>query len=153
MASSQTAPKLQSALLSRLDEARTRTDELFKVLAPNSFYDRPISERHRLIFYLGHLEAFDWNLLGPQLGVEPVGPVLNQLFAFGIDPIDGGLPKDVPSDWPTIAEVERYNHAVRQQLDERLSDPTSSLTAAILESPLLNVAIEHRLMQGDRPRR
>ncbi len=71
-----------------------RTDELFKVLAPNAFYDRPIPERHRLIFYFGHLEAFDWNLLGPALGLEPVNQALNRLFAFGIDPVDGGLPTD-----------------------------------------------------------
>jgi len=146
VASSQTAPKIQSPLLSRLEEARTRTDELFKVLAPNSFYDRPIAERHRLIFYLGHLEAFDWNLLGPVLGLDPVNETLNRLFAFGIDPVGGGLPTDVASDWPTIAEVEKYNRGVREQLDERLNDPSS---AAILEGPLLNVAIEHRLMHAE----
>jgi len=146
VASSQTAPKIQSPLLSRLEEARTRTDELFKVLAPNSFYDRPIAERHRLIFYLGHLEAFDWNLLGPVLGLNPVNETLNRLFAFGIDPVGGGLPTDVASDWPTIAEVEKYNRGVREQLDERLNDPSS---AAILEGPLLNVAIEHRLMHAE----
>jgi ergothioneine biosynthesis protein EgtB len=146
VASSQTAPKIQSPLLSRLEEARTRTDELFKVLAPNSFYDRPIPERHRLIFYLGHLEAFDWNLLGPVLGLDPVNKTLNQLFAFGIDPVGGGLPTDVPSDWPTIAEVEKYNRGIREQLDERLNDPAA---AAILGEPLLNVAIEHRLMHAE----
>ena len=146
MASSQTAQKIHSPLLSRLEEARTRTDELFKVLAPNSFYDRPIPERHRLIFYLGHLEAFDWNLLGPALGLEPVNETLNRLFAFGIDPVGGGLPTDVASDWPTIAEVEKYNRGVREQLDERLNETGS---AAILEGPLLNVAIEHRLMHAE----
>jgi iron(II)-dependent oxidoreductase len=149
VATFQTAPKLQPTLLSRLDEARTRTDELFKVLAPNAFYDRSIPERHRLIFYLGHLEAFDWNLLGAQLGIEPVDRTLNQLFAFGIDPIGGGLPTDVPSDWPTIAEVEKYSHRVREQLDNRLSNLASASSAAILQGPLLNVAIEHRLMHAE----
>ena len=149
MASSQAAPKIQPTVISRLDEARVRTDELFKVLAPNAFYDRPIPERHRLIFYLGHLEAFDWNLLGPPLGLEPPNEVLNRLFAFGIDPVDGGLPADVPADWPAIAEVETYNRGVREQLDERLSDLGSSSVAAIFEGPLLNVAIEHRLMHAE----
>src|ERR1035438_8578275 len=41
--------------------ARARTDELFRFLRPGVLYSRPIPERHRLIFYLGHLEAFDWN--------------------------------------------------------------------------------------------
>ena len=29
---------------------------------PEFLYERPIAERHRIIFYMGHLEAFDWNL-------------------------------------------------------------------------------------------
>ncbi len=149
MATSQAALKPSPALLSRLEEARTRTDELFRVLAPNAFYDRPIAERHRLIFYLGHLEAFDWNLLGPELGLEPLNTSLNQLFAFGIDPVDGGLPSDVPSDWPAIAEVEKYNLGVRGQLDSRLNDLAASSDASFFESPLLNVAIEHRLMHAE----
>ena len=43
--------------------ARAQSDRLFAMLRPDAFYDRPIPERHRIIFYLGHLEAFDWNLL------------------------------------------------------------------------------------------
>ena len=90
-----------------------RTDDLFKLLPPNSFYDRPIAERHRMIFYLGHLEAFDWNLLGTKLGLTAENPAYNKLFAFGIDPVDGGLPSDAPADWPTIAQVENYNRGIR----------------------------------------
>jgi gamma-glutamyl hercynylcysteine S-oxide synthase len=149
VASSETALNVQPDVVSRLGESRTRTDELFKVLAPNSFYDRPVAERHRLIFYLGHLEAFDGNLLNAALGIEPLHKTLNQLFAFGIDPIGGGLPTDAASDWPSIAEVEKYNRGVRAQLDERLSDVQSAATAAVLEGPLLNVAIEHRLMHAE----
>ncbi len=44
-------------LASRLAAARTATDELFSIVRPEALYDRPIPERHRLIFYLGHLEA------------------------------------------------------------------------------------------------
>ncbi len=54
-----------------------------------------------------------------------------------------------PADWPAIAEVEKYNRAVREQLDERLNDLGSSAVAAIFEGPLLNVAIEHRLMHAE----
>ena len=41
------------ALASRLAAARTATDELFSIVRPEALYDRPIPERHRLIFYLG----------------------------------------------------------------------------------------------------
>ena len=150
MASFQPALKQQSPLLSRLKEARARTDDLFELLPPNSFYDRPIAERHRMIFYLGHLEAFDWNLLGPRLALHPVDAGLNKLFAFGIDPVDGGLPTDVPSDWPTIAQVESYNRGLRAQLDQALSDPAAlALADPEFGDTLLQVAIEHRLMHAE----
>jgi iron(II)-dependent oxidoreductase len=150
VAAPQTAVTHEASLLSRLEEARARTDELFKLLPPNSFYDRPIAERHRLIFYLGHLEAFDWNLLGTKLGLRAANPALNKLFAFGIDPVDGGLPSDVPADWPTIAQVENYNRRIRQQLDAALADP-AALHVADPEfgDDLLHVAIEHRLMHAE----
>ena len=54
-------------LLERLAEARALSDEIFAVVRPEALYDRPIPERHRIIFYLGHLEAFDWNLLNGRL--------------------------------------------------------------------------------------
>src|SRR5688572_6993735 len=92
-------------LLSRVATARERTDRLFQLVHPDSLYDRPIPERHRIVFYIGHLEAFDWNLL--QSG-GVCDSTLDRLFAFGIDPVDGGLPSDQPTDWPTMPQVERY---------------------------------------------
>lgn len=151
MATYRVAPQLHPTLLSRMEEARSRTDALFDLLPPNSFYDRPIPERHRLIFYLGHLEAFDWNLLGPALGLEPFDPGFDKLFAFGIDPVDGGLPTDQPADWPTIAQVEKYNRHVRDALDEALqsSRALQSSSADLIDGTLLHVAIEHRLMHAE----
>src|SRR5438270_8490257 len=92
---------LSRLLLGRMAEARARTDELFSLLKPEALYDRPIPERHRIVFYIGHLEAFDWNLLRDRLfSIAPFNPVFDRLFAFGIDPVDGGLPSDQPQDWP-----------------------------------------------------
>ena len=151
MTASRAAIALQPSLLSRLEEARARTDSLFSLLPPNSFYDRPVPERHRLIFYLGHLEAFDQNLLGGPLGSEPHDATLDKLFAFGIDPVGGGLPTDVASDWPNIANVEKYKRSVRERLDARLSDRSAlrSSHPALLDGTLLHVAIEHRLMHAE----
>ena len=39
----------------RLIHARATTDELFQILRDDAFYERPIAERHRVIFYLGHV--------------------------------------------------------------------------------------------------
>lgn len=141
----------ESALLSRMEEARARTDALFALLTPNSFYDRPIAERHRLIFYLGHLEAFDRNLLSGVLGLVSEDSELDKLFAFGIDPVGGGLPSDQPEDWPSIAQVESYSRQVREKLDERLHNPSviRAADASLSDGTLLQVAIEHRLMHAE----
>ena len=87
------AVRQRSDLGVRLADARARTDELFAIVRPEAMYERPISERHRIIFYVGHLEAFDWNLLRPESGLQPFDESLDRLFAFGIDPVDGGLPE------------------------------------------------------------
>ena len=50
-------------LLERVSDARSRSDALFNIVRSDFLYERPIRERHRIIFYVGHLEAFDWNLL------------------------------------------------------------------------------------------
>ena len=151
MATSRTAPELHPALLTRLQEAQARTDSLFSLLPPNSFYERPVPERHRLIFYLGHLEAFDWNLLAPPLGLASHEPAFDKLFAFGIDPVGGGLPTDVAEDWPSIVRVETYNWQSRSRLADALRGPSSRAlsTPEIADGTLLHVAIEHRLMHAE----
>jgi gamma-glutamyl hercynylcysteine S-oxide synthase len=151
MATPRMAPQLHPNLLFRLEDARARTDALFKLLPPNSFYARPIPERHRLIFYLGHLETFDWNLLSRSLGLESHDATFDKLFAFGIDPVGGGLPTDTPGDWPNIALVEKYNQRVRSQLDNRLHNSAAlrSLDPSLADGTLLHVAIEHRLMHAE----
>jgi iron(II)-dependent oxidoreductase len=151
MATFRAAPELHPVLLSRLENARARTDALFEMLPPGSLYDRPVAERHRLIFYLGHLEAFDWNLLSPALGLESHAPASDKLFAFGIDPVDGGLPTDMPGDWPDIVQVEKYRRNTRDRLDEGLHGHRAlkSNNKALVDGTLLQVAIEHRLMHAE----
>jgi ergothioneine biosynthesis protein EgtB len=144
---------VRQVLLERMAEARVRTDELFDIVKPEALYDRPIAERHRIVFYIGHLEAFDWNLLGERLLAEKAfHPEFDRLFAFGIDPVGGGLPTDEPKDWPSLAEVRNYCRGVRQNLDEGLAALRVDSEDARAEFPadlLLNVAIEHRLMHAE----
>src|ERR1700730_2357658 len=105
-------------LMERVFEARRQSDELFNLVLENALYERPIPERHRIIFYLGHLEAFDWNLLNGSLFlVLAVRPEFDRLFAFGIDPVGGGLPSDLPSDWPAAGVVRDYVNKIRNGLD------------------------------------
>ncbi|WP_321474611.1 SUMF1/EgtB/PvdO family nonheme iron enzyme [uncultured Paludibaculum sp.] len=129
-------------LIGRLHQAREETDALFQIVQPEAIYDRPIPERHRIVFYRGHLEAFDWNLLSGPCGLTSTQPLLDRLFAFGIDPIDGQLPSDTPRDWPRLEQVEDYRNRVRGALDGVLGKVSNP-------ELLLNVAIEHRLMHAE----
>src|SRR5215467_14288015 len=104
---------LEHALLETLRDARRRSDALFDIIQPAALFDRPIPERHRIVFYIGHLEAFDWNLLHDVFGLKSFHPELDRLFAFGIDPVGGGLPTDQPSDWPAVDVVSDYVRKVR----------------------------------------
>jgi ergothioneine biosynthesis protein EgtB len=138
-------------LLARVADARRRSDALFQAVRADSIYERPIPERHRIIFYLGHLEAFDWNLLYEHvLGLKSFHPEFDRLFAFGIDPVGGGLPTDQPSDWPALETVHDYVSRIRASLDEKLEsgslDGLSQSGQVFPLDALLNVAIEHRLM-------
>lgn len=137
-------------LLERVADARRRSDALFGLVRAGSLYERPIPERHRIIFYVGHLEAFDWNLLHESIfGLKSSHPEFDRLFAFGIDPVSGGLPSDQPSDWPSLAAVHDYVTRIRAALDERLADgalESAQTRDGFPVDTLLNVAIEHRLM-------
>jgi len=136
VAKAEESPDLRQALT----RARAETDALFGLVRPEAFHDRPVPERHRLVFYFGHLEAFDWNLLAQAAGVPSFNPEFDRLFAFGIDPEPGQLPQDKRSDWPETAEVSRYHARVRQAIDGVLPR---------LSPQLLSVAIEHRLMHAE----
>jgi gamma-glutamyl hercynylcysteine S-oxide synthase len=142
-------------LLVRLQQARAETDRLFDHVKPEFLYERPIPERHRIVFYIGHLEAFDWNLLRDRvLDQTSFHSEFDNLFAFGIDPVDGGLPSDQPSDWPSLAQVREYVSTVREAIDAGLTEGTLSQSQIsgqekFSPSQLLNVAIEHRLMHAE----
>ena len=61
MGASASAVRIRHDLHTRLINARKRTDDVFRIVREDALYDRPIAERHRIIFYIGHVEAFDWN--------------------------------------------------------------------------------------------
>lgn len=130
-----------AGVVARWREAQAASDQLWRVVKPQAMTRRPVPERHRLVFYLGHLEAFDWNLLAPALEQQAFRPEWDKLFAFGIDPVDGALPSDPPEAWPAVEEIGAYNRQVRQTLGEGLARQGGEDIAQRLE-----VAIEHRWM-------
>ena len=143
---------LRETLRQELVSARAETDRLFQMLAPQCIFDRPIPERHRIVFYLGHLEAFDWNMVAVHaFGMGSFHPQFDRLFEFGIDPVDGKLPDDQPRDWPNIDEIVSYNRRARNAVDELLNgaDFKNPTQPFVKDGLIFKVAIEHRLMHAE----
>jgi iron(II)-dependent oxidoreductase len=138
--------QLRNAVL----ESRANSDRLFEIIREDSLYERPIPERNRIIFYIGHIEAFDWNVFRTHLfSLDSQTPVFDKLFAFGIDPIDGDLPTDQPADWPGLVEVRNYVKMLRRRIDEGLDAgvfPLAGKPDAYSPETMLRMAYEHRLM-------
>ncbi len=114
--------------------ARAHTDQLFALVADGTLYQRPVADRHRLIFYVGHLDAFDWNQLGRGvLDLPSFQPSFDRLFEAGIDPAPGEAPVDRSTDWPTLDEVRAYVARTRRQVDELWEELPAERVLTVLE--------------------
>ncbi len=124
-----------------LQRARAHTDSLFELVARETLYERPIPARHRLIFYVGHLEAFDWNQLARGvLGKPSFDPTFDQLFEAGIDPPPGQAPQDTPADWPKLEAVRTYGARARAAVDDTWNQ---------IPADMQQMVVEHRWMHAE----
>jgi gamma-glutamyl hercynylcysteine S-oxide synthase len=124
-----------------LSMARRSVDRLFGMVVPESLYERPIPLRHRLVFYIGHVEAFDRNLIATVVPDLPqFAPELDRLFAFGIDPESGTVPSDMPEDWPELEAISGYCKQTRAIVDRAWDG---------VPAQLRHVALEHRFMHAE----
>jgi iron(II)-dependent oxidoreductase len=129
------------ALRGELAHARDQSDRLFRLITPGALYERPVAERHRLIFYLGHLDAFDWNLLARRgMSAPAFHAEFDRLFERGIDPAPGKAPADSANDWPSEGEVENYRQRTRAWIDAWIEE---------MDPWILQMAIEHRHMHAE----
>ena len=101
---------------------RERTQALFDLLDPDSYYERPILLRHPVVFYEGHIPAFGVNcFLKKGLGYSGIDNELEVLFARGIDPSDqGAADKSAINSWPDRASVQRYAREADQAILDAL---------------------------------
>jgi iron(II)-dependent oxidoreductase len=130
------ATRTRDQLIQSIRLARSQTDRIFN-LVKNEWLDFPsIPLRHPAIFYLGHLEAFDLNLLERALDLNPARDTSwDQLFAFGVDPASAS---DLPAqEWPEAPQVWRYARDRRIRIDSYFQR---------CESRPLAMCLEHRLM-------
>ena len=110
---------------------RERSKRLFDLVTEEAYYTRPISLRHPLVFYEGHLPGFSFNTLVKRgLGQPSIDPHLEALFARGIDPheSDAGSDMDARKGWPSREEVRRF----AEEADRRV---LASLAGADIEKP------------------
>jgi formylglycine-generating enzyme required for sulfatase activity len=119
---------------------RARTRELFGIITPEAYYDRPIRLRNPIVFYEGHLPAFIVNtLLKLTLGRPGLDEHFETLFARGIDPEDEAAAKSPTDFWPSRAEVQAYGTAADALIEATLRDlPDHEATFTVLEHELMH---------------
>ncbi|HEX8172072.1 MAG TPA: SUMF1/EgtB/PvdO family nonheme iron enzyme [Thermoanaerobaculia bacterium] len=126
--------------------ARDRTRELFALITPDAYYDRPIALRNPIVFYEGHLPAFSVNtLIKLALRRDGIDAAFETLFARGIDPESEDAAKSPSDVWPHRDVVQAYGAKADAMIEE-----------ALAQAPLDDVAaeacftvIEHELMHQE----
>lgn len=127
----------------RYREGRQRSRRIFDIPRPDHYYDRPIKLRNPIVFYEGHLPAFNVNtLLKRGLGRDGVNGDYELLFERGIDPDDEGGVKSPTDFWPSRAEVQAYGDEVDRLIEDAL------LNAPIGDDYLYTL-IEHEFMHQE----
>ena len=113
-------------LVDHFSRTRDRSRRLFEIVTPEAYYARPIPLRHPVIFYEGHLAAFNLNtLVKKALGRPGIDPDFERLFARGIDPDEGNAAeRSRPETWPTREEVRSFVEEADRRVLSALLDVT-----------------------------
>ena len=128
------------SLLAELQAARVESDRLFDILKTEAIYERPIAQRHRVIFYIGHLDGFDSiQICREALGLTSEDDQLDRLFQAGIDPDASQLPSDTPADWPSLKQVREYVSRCRERVDTHLDRVPEETVLMVLEHRQMHI--------------
>ena len=136
---------------------RERSKTLFDLISEEAYYSRPISLRHPIVFYEGHLPAFSFNTLVKRgLGQPGIDATLEALFARGIDPHESSshsaaLSQGPRQGWPARDIV----HQFADEADRRVLDALQNAEIDRPGHPLLDRAeaayaiLEHEAMHQE----
>jgi formylglycine-generating enzyme required for sulfatase activity len=133
-------------------ESRKLTRGLFTIPADEAYYDRPIRLRNPIVFYEGHLPAFDVNtLIKLALQREGLDSEFETLFARGIDPENEEAAKTPTDFWPSRADVQAYGDNAREQIIRALCDGPidDGLVPQRRNGEAAFTIIEHELMHQE----
>jgi len=124
----------------------SRYERLFEHLSDDcAWYEKAISLRHPLIFYFGHTATFFTNKFRVAgLIDEHLDPILESIFAVGVDEMSWDDLDESHYDWPSVEAVRAYRVRVREMVDEVIRRLLLSLPIT-WDSPWWAVlmAIEH----------
>ena len=131
---------------------RARTARLFDLLTDEAYYAQPISLRHPIVFYEGHLPAFSLNtLVKKALGRPGLDESLERLFARGIDPDEAVGADGRQFSWPDRSRVRAFVDAA----DALVIDALAHAELDVPGHPLLDGAaavytiLEHEAMHQE----
>lgn len=93
-----------------------RYESLFDCLSQDqAYYEKAISLRHPLVFYLGHTATFFTNkMLLARLIDARLDEQMESIFAVGVDEMSWDDLDDTHYDWPAVADVMAYRQQVRK---------------------------------------
>ena len=141
----------RDALVEWYKRNRARSASLFDMVDDEAYTARPITLRHPLVFYEGHLPAFSFNTLVKRaLGGSSIDARLESLFARGIDP-DETQTEDERQVWPPRRAVKDF----AEEADRRVIAALEQVELEQPGHPLLNRAeaafaiLEHEPMHQE----
>jgi iron(II)-dependent oxidoreductase len=113
----------RAALLDWYRRNRARSAEIFELIAPEEFYERPIPLRHPFAFYEGHIPAFSFFTLNERgLNERAIDERLERLFERGIDP--GSLDdakRHERNDWPSRDDIAAFARECDERVERALT--------------------------------
>jgi ergothioneine biosynthesis protein EgtB len=147
---------VRTLLLDWYRRNRDRSRELFDLISDEAYYSQPISLRHPIVFYEGHLPAFSFNtLVKKALGCPGIDPRLETLFARGIDPhesaavTDGGAPSRAERQWPSRDTVRKFAEEADRQIIDALTRTDIDRRGHPLLAEAVFSILEHEAMHQE----
>jgi formylglycine-generating enzyme required for sulfatase activity len=125
---------------------RARTRQLFDIITPDAYYDRPIALRNPIVFYEGHLPAFSVNTLVKLTLKKPgIHPYFEQIFERGIDPENEAAVKSPTDLWPPREDVQAYGDEADALIERTLCEDNIEIDGG----EAVGTIIEHELMHQE----
>lgn len=114
----------RNRLLAQFRRNRQRSRELFAMIPDASYLERPIPFRHPIVFYDGHLPAFNVNTLAKKgQGRNGADESLEVLFERGIDPgSEEEAARKAILRWPSRESVLAYGRTADAIVEDILSE-------------------------------